>query len=565
MIDPSSCPSGEHQRIRVTREDGQLLDLPVGTLVRALPGIDRGRDGLPFIAALVNHDLASLSYPLEINSEVRLLTLADGNGWRVYQRSLAFLVAKAMRELFPQAVFSLQHSLGSGLFWSFRNNAHDGISQELLDRLAERMRELVHLNLPIERRKVSFTDALARFEADGERDKLDLLRFRNPPHVVLHVCDGFSDLAHGPLADCTGVLGRFELVNYERGFVLNLPRREPPYAVGELERQPHLFHIYQEHKEWGRILGVDTVGRLNETIDTGEIEAFMRTAEALHEQKLGRIAQQIVAHRDRLRVILIAGPSSAGKTTFAKRLVTHLTVHGLRPLILGTDDYFVGPEQTPRDASGKPDFEHVEAVDLPFFNESLSRLSEGQEIEVPFFNFQTKQREFHGRRMRLAADQLLVVEGIHGLNPLLTEQVPAERKFRIFISALTQLNLDRHNRISTTDNRLMRRMVRDHRYRGHSALATLGSWASVRRGEERWIFPFQREADETFNSALDYELAVLKPKVEPLLMQIKPHHPEYAEARRLAQFLYNFLGVDDRSVPRTSILREYIGGSAFRY
>ncbi|MFA7330910.1 MAG: nucleoside kinase [Candidatus Delongbacteria bacterium] len=555
---PSAC-------LRVTLEHDAVHEVPAGTLVGSLPGATALCAGLEPVAALVNHDLVSLSYPLEINARVRFLTLADAHGWRVYQRSLSFLTAQALRECFPAAVVSLQHSLGQGLFWSFRNNAHDGISPEQLDELRSVMRGLVERDLPIERRKVSFEEAIEQFQAAGQTDKLDLLRFRNPPHVVLHACAGFTDLAHGPLVSRTGLLERFDLVEYERGFVLNLPTPRPPHQVEELERQPHLFQIYQEHKEWGRILGVNTVGRLNETIATGEIEAFMRTAEALHELKIGRIAERIVARRAELRLLLIAGPSSAGKTTFAKRLTTHLTVHGLRPVVLGTDDYFVGPEQTPRDEDGKLDFEHVEAVDLPYFNESLARLTEGQEIEVPTFNFQTKQREFHGRRIRLEPDQLLIVEGIHGLNPLLSAMVPAERKFRIFVSALTQLNLDRNNRISTTDNRLMRRMVRDHRYRGHSALDTLRSWASVRRGEERWIFPFQRESEATFNSALDFELAVLKPKVEPLLMQIKPSHPEYAEARRLAQFLYNFLAVEDRSVPRTSILREYIGGSAFKY
>jgi uridine kinase len=551
--------------LRITLDEGAVIEAAADTPVGALPGAEGRRDGLPHIAALVNHDVVSLSYPLAFNARVSFLTLADPHGWRVYQRSLSFLTAMALRAEFPQASFTLQHSLGGGLFWSFRDNSHDGIQPDQLARLAARLRELVRRDLPVERQKVSFADALARFEAAGERDKLELLQFRNPPHVVLHICDGFSDLAHGPLVSRTGVLDRFELAEYERGFVLNLPRRERPHAILPPRRQEHLFQIYQEHKGWGRILGVDTVGRLNAIIAGGEIEAFMRTAEALHEQKLGRIAERIVARGEQLRVLLIAGPSSAGKTTFAKRLTTHLTVHGLRPLTLSTDDFFVGPERNPRDEQGNFDYEHLEAVDLPLFNQCLSRLVEGEEVELPSFSFQAKRQEFNGRRMRLAGDQLLIVEGIHGLNPLLTEQVPADRKFRVFVSALTQLNVDRHNRISTTDNRLMRRLVRDHRYRGHTALATLGSWPSVRRGEERWIFPFQQEADATFNSALDYELAVLKPKVEPLLMQIKPMHPEYAEARRLSEFLYNFLAVEDRAVPRTSILREYIGGSAFKY
>jgi uridine kinase len=491
--------------------------------------------------------------------------MADPHGWRVYRHSLSFLTAKALRSLFPGAAFTVEHSFGGGLYWSFHMAGQEGITPEQLAQLDRHMRALVDADLPIRRRKVSFADAVAQFEAAGEEDKLKLLQYRNPPHVVIHVCEDFSDLAHGPLAPSTGALSRFRLIDYDQGFVLDMPDRDHPTPLGRFEDQPHLFHIYQEHKHWGRILGVSTVGRLNEIIAQGEIEAFMRTAEALHEQKLAHIAETVASHRDRIRIILVAGPSSAGKTTFAKRLTTHLTVHGLRPVTIGTDDYFVGPEHNPADEHGNPDYEHLEAVDLPLFNTHLRALADREEVELPTFNFQAKAREYRGRRLRLAPDQMLIVEGIHGLNPRLAAEVAPDRKYRIYVSALTQLNVDANNRISTTDNRLMRRMVRDARYRGHSALDTLRLWPSVRRGEKRWIFPFQREADATFNSALDYELAVLKPKVEPLLMHIKPMVPEYAEARRLSEFLLNFLPADDRAVSRTSILREYIGGSAFRY
>lgn len=553
------------ETITITLPNGHQLTCPIGTSVGTLPGADGGEDGLPYIAAMANNDLVSLSFPLDVDTSVRFLTIADSNGWRVYRRSLAFLAAKALRELFPKADFSVEHSCGPGLYWFVRHNGDDGMAPHQVEALDRHMRELVQRDLPINRRKVAYADAVKQFEGAGEQDKYKLLQYRNPPHVVIYVCDGFSDLAHGPLAPRTGVLGQFQLIPYHRGFVLHLPERGQGLKIGPLEDQPHLFHIYQEHKEWGRILGVSTVGRLNEIIATSEIDGFMRTAEALHEQKMGRIADRIASGRDRIKLILIAGPSSAGKTTFAKRLTTHLTVHGLRPITISTDDYFVGNERNPRDENGQLDYEHVEAVDLPLFNEHLAKLCNGEEVDVPTFNFTTKQQEFRGRLLRLAEDQMLIIEGIHGLNPRLTALVPMDRKFRIYVSALTQLNVDSHNRISTTDNRLMRRMVRDHRYRNHSALDTLRLWPSVRRGEKRWIFPFQQEADATFNSALDYELAVLKPKVEPLLMQIKPTVPEYAEARRLAEFLSNFLASDDRGVPRTSILREYIGGSAFKY
>jgi uridine kinase len=480
---------------------------------------------------------------------------------------LCFLLAKAVRELYPRAHFSVDHSFGLGLYCSYRKGDDEskGITVGELGQVERRMRELVERGIPIVRRKIAFTEAVQEFERSGQQDKLNLLKFRNPPRVVIHWCDGFSDLAHGPLAPDTGVLTRFKLIHYPPGFVLHLPDRESPHGLPPFEDQPHMFNIFQEHKEWGRILGVTTVGRLNEIVAAGEIDAFIRTAEALHEKKLARIADQISASRPRPRLILIAGPSCAGKTTFAKRLETHLMVNGMRTASLSADDFFVGAEENPRDETGRPDYEHIEAVDLELLNDQLVRLLDGEEIEPPRYDFAARRSVAGRERLHVAPDQVVIMEGIHALNPRLTHRVPEACKFKIYISALTQLNVDSHNRISTTDNRLMRRIVRDHSYRGHPALETLQLWPNVRRGEKRWIFPFQREADATFNSALDYELAVLKPLVEPLLMQVKPSDPEYAEARRLTELLLNFLATSDRPVPGTSILREYISGSVFRY
>ena len=553
--------------VSVTLADGTRLDWAAGRTVGELPGADGRPDGLPVLAALVGNDVSSLSYPLNTNCAVRFLTMRDPHGWRLYRRSLCFLLAKAVHALYPDAFFSVEHSFGLGLYCSFQRDGEQprGIAPGEVTALRDHMRALAERDLPVERRKIAYGDAVQGFEQAGQSDKLGLLRFRNPPHVVVHWCDGFCDLAHGPLAPSTGVLDRFELIHYPPGFVLHLPPREDPATIPPFEDQPHLFHIFQEHKEWGRILGVDTVGRLNAIVAQGGVAGFIRTAEALHEKKLARIADEIASAADRLRLILIAGPSCSGKTTFAKRLTTQLRVNGLRPVTLAMDDYFVGAGRNPRDEDGNPDYEHLEAVDLELFNSHLVDLVAGKEVEVPRFNFHTKQPEFRGDRLRLAPDQMLIVEGIHGLNPELTRRVPAAAKFRIYVSALTQLNLDTHNRVSTTDNRLMRRLVRDHQFRGHSAKETLQRWPSVRRGEKRWIFPFQREADATFNSALDYELAVLKPMAEPLLMQIKPHQAEYAESRRLSEFLLNFVAATPDHVPGTSILREYIGNSDFDY
>lgn len=552
--------------IKVRFEGGRECECSAGTEAGALldAAVDPG--GLPYVAVLVNNDLSSLSYPLTVDSELRFVTMADSHGWRVYMRSLCFLLAKTVHDMYPAADFSVEHSLGPGLYCSFHEKVSNrGISLEEVEAIEKRMRQLIQRDMKIERRKIAFSDAVQRFEGSGQEHKLHLLKYRNPPRVVLYECEGFYDLAHGPLVPRTGGLQHFRLIHYPPGFVLLLPDRDHPTTIPPFEDQPHLFHIYQEHKEWGRILGVNTAGRLNEIISKGEVADFIMTAEALHEKKLSQIADQIAARRGAVKLILIAGPSSAGKTTFAKRLRTHLAVNGLRPVTLGIDDYFVGEERNPRNPDGTPDYEHIEAVDINLFNRQLIDLIEGREVEPPTFNFQQKRPEFKGNAMRISDDQVLIVEGIHGLNPRLTHMVPAGRKFKIYVSALTQLGIDSNNRISTTDNRLMRRIVRDHKYRGHSPLDTLRGWAGVRQGEKTWIFPFQQEADATFNSALDYELAVLKPLVEPLLMQVKPYHAEYAEARRLSEFLLNFLGTSERYVPATSILREYIGGSAFRY
>ena len=554
-------------KITVTFENGSTVNHLVGTEVGSLIKDHAGPSELPYIAAMVNNDASSLSYPLSFNSDVRFLTAADPYGWRIYRHSLCFLLARAVRDLYPESALSVEHSFGQGLYCSFKVNSgsQEGITCDQVVSIESRMRELVKENIKIERRKLSYVDAVAAFEASNQQDKLNLLKYRNPPHIVIHCCKGFSDLSHGPLVPSTGVLQQFKLITYKPGFVLHLPDRLEMKALPPFEDQPHLFQVFQEHKQWGRVLGVNNVGRLNEIIAKDEIEDFILTCEGLHEKKVSKIADTISEGRKKIKLVLIAGPSSAGKTTFAKRLTTHLNVNGLRPVTLSTDDYFVGPERNPKDEDGKLDYEHLEAVDLELFNSDLLKLVQGGEIDVPVFNFEEKHREYRGAKMKLVEDQILIIEGIHGLNPRLTQMIQPENKFKIYISALTQLNLDSNNRISTTDNRLMRRMVRDNKFRGHSALETMRLWPSVRRGEKTWIFPFQREANAVFNSALDYELAVLKPLVEPLLMEVKPSSPEYAEVRRLSEFLVNFLAASDRIIPRDSILREYIGGSCLKY
>jgi len=550
--------------IRVMLEGHGVQQWPRHTRVRDLIPNSLSENGLHYMGAVVNNDVVSLSYPLEVDSAVRLITLTDPHGWRIYRRSVSFLLAKTVKELYPHTPFAIEHSLGTGFYCTFQPEGRSGIDPGTLNRIEERMRELVGQDIPIERSKIAFQDAIQRFEDEEQRDKYNLLRFRNPPKIVIYSCDGFSDLAHGPLADSTGALGYFKLIPYEPGFVILFPEREHAPLLPPFEKQPHLFQIFKEHKEWGRILGVRTVGDLNEINANHGMPDFIKIAEAFHEKKIAKIAD-IVAERKDTRLILVAGPSSSGKTTFAKRLAIQLRVNGLRPMTVSVDHYFVDRVKTPRDEDGQYDFEHIETIDLTLFNEHLLDLAAGKAVQLPRFDFEKGVREYRGEALRIEPDQLLIVEGIHGLNPKLTEALPGTQKFKIYVSALTQLNIDLHNRMSTTDNRLIRRIVRDSMFRGSNALSTLEMWPSVRRGEKSWIFPFQQEADIAFNSALDYELAVLKSFVEPVLAEVKPTHAPYAEARRLMDFLESFLFVPAELVPATSILREFIGKSGFQY
>lgn len=552
--------------IKVTLSDGQVLTRPYQTTVgELLDQAGSDESGLPVLGALVNNDVVSLTYPLEVDCEVVPLTLANPHGWRLYRRSLAFVLAKAVNELFPESFFSIEHSLGSGLYCNFEMNGQKGITAEQLAAIEQRLKELVEADIPIERHKVAFAEAVERFEQEKQWDKYNLLRFRNPSKIVVYSCGSFTDLAHGPLAPSTGALKPFKLLDYQPGFVIQLPERDMPIRLAPFERQPHLFRIFKEHKEWGRILNVQTVGQLNEIIARNEIDDFIKISEAYHEKKIAQIADKISAKREELNWICIAGPSSSGKTTFSKRLAVQLRVNGLRPVTISVDDYFVDRVKTPKDEHGQYDFEHIETIDLALLNDHLERLDRGETVEMPRFNFETGTREYKGHKLAIEPGQLIIMEGIHALNPRLTETIPPEHKFKIYISALTQLNLDRNNRISTTDNRLVRRMVRDHQFRGNSALRTLQMWPSVRRGEKQWIFPYQKEADVAFNSALDYELAALKNLAEPLLREVKPYHPQYAEARRLLDFLECFLNIAVDQIPPTSILREFLGNSGFRY
>ena len=554
--------------VKVKFEHGPEQDVEAGiALSQILAQFPAVKEGLEFIplGALVNNEFVSVEYRIETDSTVRLLGYRDSYGQRIYRYTIAFLLAKVAHELFPGCDFAVEHSLSKGLYCSFRLGDVPGISAEQLAKLDAALRKLLDDKAPIDRIKITYDEAIAHFEAAGAKDKLNLLRFKNSSKVTVYQCGRFMDLANQPLANNAAALVNYQLIPYQQGFVMMGPDRMDPTTFPPFEPAHYIYDVFKGHKDWGRIVRVRTVGDLNERIARKKIDDFIDVNEAYQEKRIALLAEQIVQRRGQVKWILIAGPSSSGKTTFSKRLSLQLKASGMNAKPISLDNYFVGRDKTPVDENGEVDFEHIEALDLDLVHEQLAKLDSGERLELPYFNFHTGQREWKGEMMHIGPDDVVVLEGIHGLNPRLTSSIPVEHKFRIYISALTQLNIDSNNRISTTDNRLIRRMVRDNNFRSHNALRTLQMWPKVRRGEKTWIFPFQKEADVAFNSALDYELAVLQPFAEPLLAEIKPSMPEYAEAVRIQQFLSNFLVISPDRVPPTSVIREFIGKSFFQY
>lgn len=544
-------------------KSGERLQAEKGTpLARVLP---TSIDGLPVLAALFNNDVVPLSSPALLDAKLSPLTLADENGWQVYRRTLCFLVAKVLYEHFPQVNGRVRQSFGhNALYWSWDvpESEREGKTAALRAYLAD----LIERDEPIEHRLAGYEQIVALFTKRGQMDKVNLLAHRNPPYLALATCGDFYDLPQGALATHTGVIRLFDLVPLRDGFVLEFPSVQSPTELDPMPPYDFLFDVYAEHLRWGEIIGVRNAGELNSAIADGSVADVINTVEALHEKRLATIADRIATQTPRPHIVLIAGPSSAGKTTSAMRLCTHLRVLGLLPTLISTDNYFVGDARNPRDEQGNLDYEHLDAVDRKRLNEDILKLLNGEVIPLRKFNFFTHEGYDSEETLSLDAQRgVLVIEGIHSLNPDLTPDIPREEKFLIYVNALTQLAIDNHNRISTIDNRLLRRMVRDGQFRGRSPRETLRLWPSVRAGEEKWIFPFQHYADAVFNTALDYEISVLKTLAAPLLNQIKPSDPEYVLARRLSCFLQNFAAMPMADVPTNSILREYLGASRLRY
>lgn len=554
------------QRPRSTVEiylpDGRVLSgrrgLPVETFFKALP---EWRE-IPIAGAIVNGELRELTYPIEIDSRVQPVELSDADGARIYRRSLTFLLEAAFDDLYPDRTLVVDHSIVSGGFFCHLLDS-GRLTGEQLQALEAHMRQLVEQDLRFEKQQVPLAEAVAYFESKGQVDKVRLMKYRQKEHLVLYSLGKHRDYHHGYMLPSTGYLKWFSLTPMGEGFVLRFPRRHLPTQLVPLPETEPLLAIYRQYGDWLSRLGIENVGSLNDAIVEHRIREIILVSEALHEQKIAEIATQIAARVGKTRVVLVSGPSSSGKTTFSKRLSVQLLAQGVSPFPIEMDNYFVDREDTPLDEKGQLDYEALGALRTNLLSEHLRRLIAGEEVQLPKYNFFTGRSE-PGEIVQLEKDRIIILEGIHGLNPQLLPEIPPEQTYRIYVSCLTQLNLDRHNRISTTDSRLIRRIVRDARERGYSAQQTIQRWESVRRGEKRYIFPYQDNANEMFNSALVYELSALKPLVEPLLRQVPFGTLEYIEAKRLLAFLEWFLPIDIDLIPDNSILREFIGSSILK-
>lgn len=548
--------------ITVTYPQGESLSWPSG--VTAAEAIARmGSQPWPLAAVLVNNELVPLDSALEADCSLAPVTIDTTQGAAAYRRALCFLLAIAARDLQPGRRLIAGMAIGTGFYHYFDDERP--MTPEEIAALEKRMRELVADDAPIALKRRSWADAMACFSKSGQTDTLLLLEHQNAPLVPLNECRGYRDLHVAPLVPSTGVLKTFELRPYHGGLLLRYPHKENPEKIPAFEDDPVLYQIASEYRERAKILGLTSIGALNRINASRKIRDYIQVAEALQNKKIAAIADRVAERAKTVKVVLIAGPSSSGKTTTSKKLAIQLKVMGFEPVTISLDDYFVNRERTPLDGNGEKDYECLEALDVAYLNEQLLALFSGEEIELPSYDFKSGARRPSGKRIRVTGNQILVLEGIHGLNDRLTPKIPREQKFKVYVSALTQLNLDDHNRVSTTDNRLLRRTVRDYNFRGHSALDTLRMWPSVGRGERKHIFPFQNTADAAFNTALDYELGVLKVYADPLLRMVKPTEPEYAEARRIQAFLDNISPIPASLVPRDSIVREFIGESEFKY
>ena len=523
---------------------------------------------IPFgpVSAKVNNKVESLTFQVYNNKDVEFQNIQSSSGMRTYVRSLCFILCKAVEDLYPNGNIVLEHPISKGYYCQLRLDRSIGLDD--VKRIKQRMKEIIAEDIPFQRFEKHTTEVVELFRQKGMMDKVRLLETSGNLYSYYYTLGETIDYYYGSLLPSTGYIHQFDLVKYYDGLLLQVPNRESPDKLEDVLKQEKLLEVFKEHRRWNQILGIGTVGDFNKACNEGHATELINVSEALQEKRISQIADEIFNRGKNgkpVKLILISGPSSSGKTTFSKRLSVQLMANGLRPYPISLDDYFVDRVDTPKDENGNYDYESLYALDLDFFNQQLQALLDGEEVELPRFNFNTGIREMSGNRLRIDDNMILILEGIHALNPELTSHIPAESKFKIYVSALTTILLDDHNYIPTTDNRLLRRIIRDYKYRSYSAEETISRWPSVRAGEEKWIFPYQENADVMFNSALLFELAIIKDYAEPILRKVPNNRPEYSEAYRLRKFLEYFVPLQDKELPPTSLLREFLGGSSFRY
>uniref|UniRef100_UPI004026B1CD nucleoside kinase n=1 Tax=Prevotella sp. TaxID=59823 RepID=UPI004026B1CD len=544
------------------KNNKKVLKVNVGsTLSEVFSASELKMDHGP-VCARVNNKVQGMHYRLYNDKDVEFLDMRSGSGSRTYTRTLFFICCKAINDLYGNVEVRIDIPVSKGYYVHVKLGRD--ITADDVARIRCRMQEIIDADMPIRRRMVTAEEAIRLFSEKGDMSKVKLLKGQGKLYTVYYQIDDFIDYFYGALLTSTSEVYLFDLVAYSDGMLLRVPSREDPGQLCPMPRQQKMFDVFKEHHEWQNIIGLRTVGDLNDAVDKGFATDIINVNEALQEKKIARIADQIAARHD-VKLVLLAGPSSSGKTTTCKRLSIQLLTCGLKPLQISLDDYFIDRDKTPLDANGEYDYESIHALNIALINEQFNALFKGEEIELPRYNFQAGKSEKSGKRLKLGPNDIVVVEGIHALNPELTAQIPEQQKFRVYVSALTTILLDEHNYIPTTDNRLLRRIIRDYKYRGVSAQESIHRWPSVRAGEERWIFPYQENADAMFNSAMLYELAVIKQQAEPLLEQVPENCEEYAEAHRLLKFLRYFHAISYRQLAPTSLLREFLGGSSFKY
>ena len=548
-------------KVHVLNND-RVVEVPIGSTIEevyALSGVEIEHGP---ISANVNNKVEGMHYRVYKQKQVEFLDITSPSGSRAYTRSLFFVLCKAAHDLFTPCKVSIDIPVSNGYYVNL--NIGRPVTLDDAGAIRRRMQEIIDAGYPIHRHETTTKEAIELFDSLHNRSKVKLLQSTGRLFTTYYDIDGYVDYYYGSLLTNTKQIYLFGVEKYFDGLLLRLPSREHPNELGEMTHQDKMFGIFKEHHQWQDILGLRTIGDLNETIMNGYSSELIQISEALQEKKIAKIADEI-AQRKGIKLVLIAGPSSSGKTTTCKRLSVQLAVNGIHPVGISLDDYFLDRDKTPKDEKGDYDFEHLHALNLPLLNEQLTALFRGDEVELPRYNFQKGKSEWSGKKLQLKGNEVLVVEGIHALNPELTSEIPNDQIFRVYASALTTILLDNHNYVPTTDNRLLRRIIRDYKYRGVNAQETIRRWPSVRAGENKWIFPFQENADAMFNTAMLFELAVIKSQAEPLLEQVPEDSKEYSEAYRLLKFLRYIRPIPETQIPPTSLLREFLGGSSFNY